>query len=167
MSTTDCSRIALPSTRHNVLPELPLHAQERSERSARPGHAQQSRRACSATRTQPTTIPLLPRCLRLSGQQLLQLPHAAHHTGCSSDPWSPIESPDVATTLKTGRPNACNLCHLDKTLDWTAEHLAKRRKAKVEVPPIPPKHCRLRRLAAQRRCWATRTGRMAWVGSRQ
>ena len=48
-----------------------------------------------------------------------------------------IESPDVATTLKTGRPNACNLCHLDKTLDWTAEHLAKRTgKPKVEVPPI-------------------------------
>ena len=48
-----------------------------------------------------------------------------------------IESPDVETTIKTGRPNACNLCHLDKTLDWTAEHLAKRTgKPKAEVPPI-------------------------------
>ena len=48
-----------------------------------------------------------------------------------------IESPDVATTLQTGRPNACNLCHLDKTLDWTAEHLAKRTgKPKPEVPAI-------------------------------
>ena len=34
-----------------------------------------------------------------------------------------IGSPDVATTLETGRPNACNLCHLDQTIAWTAEHL--------------------------------------------
>ena len=34
-----------------------------------------------------------------------------------------IDSPSVATTVETGRPNACNLCHLDKTLEWTAEHL--------------------------------------------
>ena len=48
-----------------------------------------------------------------------------------------IETPDIETTLKTGRPNACNLCHLDKTLDWTAEHLAKRtKKPKTNVPNI-------------------------------
>jgi Cytochrome c552 len=34
-----------------------------------------------------------------------------------------ISSPSVRTTLDTGRPNACNLCHLDKTLAWTAESL--------------------------------------------
>ena len=34
-----------------------------------------------------------------------------------------IDSPNVATTVSTGRPNACNLCHLDKTLAWTSEHL--------------------------------------------
>ncbi|MBK8979306.1 MAG: C cytochrome precursor [Planctomycetes bacterium] len=34
-----------------------------------------------------------------------------------------IVSPDVATTLATGRPNACNLCHLDRTLGWTADTL--------------------------------------------
>ena len=34
-----------------------------------------------------------------------------------------VDSPSVVTTLKTGRPNACNLCHLDKTLAWTSEHL--------------------------------------------
>jgi hypothetical protein len=34
-----------------------------------------------------------------------------------------ISSPSVATTLKTGRPNACNLCHLDHTLEQTATHL--------------------------------------------
>ncbi len=34
-----------------------------------------------------------------------------------------IDSPTVAASLQTGRPNACNLCHLDKTLSWTAGHL--------------------------------------------
>ena len=35
-----------------------------------------------------------------------------------------IDNPSVETSLKTGRPNACNLCHLDKTLDWTSRRLA-------------------------------------------
>lgn len=35
-----------------------------------------------------------------------------------------ISSPSVRTTLETGRPNACNLCHLDQTLQWTARHLS-------------------------------------------
>jgi hypothetical protein len=34
-----------------------------------------------------------------------------------------ISSPTVQATLQTGRPNACNLCHLDKTLAWSAERL--------------------------------------------
>jgi predicted CXXCH cytochrome family protein len=34
-----------------------------------------------------------------------------------------IDSPRVETSLDAGRPNACNLCHLDRTLAWTAEHL--------------------------------------------
>lgn len=34
-----------------------------------------------------------------------------------------IDSPTVAASLATGRPNACNQCHLDKTLAWSAEHL--------------------------------------------
>jgi hypothetical protein len=34
-----------------------------------------------------------------------------------------ISNPSVAVELATGRPNACNLCHLDQTLAWTAEHL--------------------------------------------
>jgi hypothetical protein len=35
-----------------------------------------------------------------------------------------IDSPSVAATVATGRPNACNACHLDKTLAWAADHLA-------------------------------------------
>jgi hypothetical protein len=34
-----------------------------------------------------------------------------------------ISNPSVKASLETGRPNACNLCHLDKTLAWTAEYL--------------------------------------------
>jgi hypothetical protein len=34
-----------------------------------------------------------------------------------------IDSPSVATSLTTGRPNACNQCHLDETLEWSADHL--------------------------------------------
>lgn len=34
-----------------------------------------------------------------------------------------IASPSVRESVLFGRPNACNLCHLDRTLAWTAEHL--------------------------------------------
>jgi hypothetical protein len=34
-----------------------------------------------------------------------------------------ISSPTVAANVRTGRPNGCNLCHLDKTLKWTSEYL--------------------------------------------
>jgi Cytochrome c552/Cytochrome c554 and c-prime len=36
-----------------------------------------------------------------------------------------ISSPTADATVRTGRPNACNSCHLDKTLAWTAEYLEK------------------------------------------
>lgn len=34
-----------------------------------------------------------------------------------------ITSPDLKSELVVDRPNACNQCHLDKTLKWTADHL--------------------------------------------
>jgi len=34
-----------------------------------------------------------------------------------------IDSPSVRTSLETGRPNACNQCHLDRTHGWAAENL--------------------------------------------
>jgi hypothetical protein len=34
-----------------------------------------------------------------------------------------ISVPSVAETSVVGRPNACNLCHLDKSLGWTATQL--------------------------------------------
>ncbi len=35
-----------------------------------------------------------------------------------------IDIPSVDKDLEVGRPNACNLCHLDQTLQWTADRLA-------------------------------------------
>jgi hypothetical protein len=34
-----------------------------------------------------------------------------------------VSTPSVAESMSAGRPNACNLCHLDKTLGWTGEAL--------------------------------------------
>jgi len=34
-----------------------------------------------------------------------------------------IDSPSVETSVATGRPNACNQCHLNRTLAWTAAYL--------------------------------------------
>ena len=34
-----------------------------------------------------------------------------------------VDNPSAATSHATGRPNACNLCHLDKSLAWTAARL--------------------------------------------
>jgi hypothetical protein len=36
-----------------------------------------------------------------------------------------ISNPTVAASVETGRPNACNQCHLDKTLAWTSDYLEK------------------------------------------
>jgi hypothetical protein len=34
-----------------------------------------------------------------------------------------IDSPSVGATVATGKPNACNLCHLDRTLEWSGRYL--------------------------------------------
>ena len=46
-----------------------------------------------------------------------------------------VSSPSVQhDDLQAGRPNACNLCHLDQTLQWTADHLEEW--WKVEKPAL-------------------------------
>ena len=35
-----------------------------------------------------------------------------------------IDSPRIQASLESGRPNACNLCHLDETLEWTNQYLS-------------------------------------------
>jgi len=36
-----------------------------------------------------------------------------------------VTNPSARESVEAGRPNACNLCHLDRTLAWTAEQLSK------------------------------------------
>ena len=48
-----------------------------------------------------------------------------------------ISSPGVTETLTAQRPNACNLCHLDKTLSWTAGHLEDWYDIKAPALPAP------------------------------
>ena len=43
-----------------------------------------------------------------------------------------ISSPSVKATLQSERPNACNLCHLDQTLEWTTQNLSAWYKTPVE-----------------------------------
>jgi hypothetical protein len=47
-----------------------------------------------------------------------------------------ISSPTVRASVETGRPNACNLCHLDKTLSWTSQHLSDW----YQTPKVPLNH---------------------------
>jgi hypothetical protein len=43
-----------------------------------------------------------------------------------------VSSPSVAESVQSGRPNACNLCHLDRTLSWTAAALSARKGARPD-----------------------------------
>ena len=46
-----------------------------------------------------------------------------------------IFSPTNATMLKAGHPNACNLCHLEKTMQWTVDQLNSWYDSKLEDFP--------------------------------
>ena len=45
-----------------------------------------------------------------------------------------INVPSVTSDLEAGRPNACNLCHLDRSLAWTADALARWTGRGADVP---------------------------------
>ncbi len=45
-----------------------------------------------------------------------------------------VNTPSVEESVAAKRPNACNLCHLDKTLQWTAGHL--QRWYGISPPPL-------------------------------
>lgn len=46
-----------------------------------------------------------------------------------------ITSPNAGVALNTGRPNACNLCHLDRTFAWTVDKL---QEWYGQEPPVGP-----------------------------
>lgn len=52
-----------------------------------------------------------------------------------------VDSPDVATALAVGRPDACSLCHVDRPLAWTAGHLE--RWTGRAQPELPDEHRRV------------------------
>jgi predicted CXXCH cytochrome family protein len=48
-----------------------------------------------------------------------------------------IQVPDLESSLGTGKPNACTLCHLDKSLGWTRDQLARwPNRARVAQPKL-------------------------------
>jgi hypothetical protein len=49
-----------------------------------------------------------------------------------------IDSPTVSASLRSGRPNACNQCHLNETLAWTARYLDQW--YEMPSPRLPPVH---------------------------
>ncbi len=52
-----------------------------------------------------------------------------------------IESPSVAVSVQTGRPNGCNLCHLDRSLGWTERYLT--RWYGVKPTPLSPEQAQV------------------------
>jgi hypothetical protein len=82
-----------------------------------------------------------------------------------------VSSPDAATTLATGRPNACSLCHLDRSLAWTAAELQRGYGTRRPEISDPDRHSLaegalfgLRGDAAQR---ALTAWHMGWAPSRE
>jgi len=52
-----------------------------------------------------------------------------------------IDSPNTTVDLKSGRLNACNLCHLDQSLKWTADRLSEW--YGIEPPKLIEEHSRM------------------------
>lgn len=57
-----------------------------------------------------------------------------------------IDSPSAQNTLQSGRPNACNLCHVDRPLAWSAEWLERWWSV---APPAPERWSREQREVSQ------------------
>jgi hypothetical protein len=80
-----------------------------------------------------------------------------------------VDSPTVQATLATGRPNACNQCHLDKTFAWAAKSLEKH--YGIEPPRLSEQQKTIAAsvlLGAQGRRGPTRAGGLElWMGARQ
>jgi predicted CXXCH cytochrome family protein len=81
-----------------------------------------------------------------------------------------IHSPRIEDSLGTGKPHACNLCHLDKTLAWTQQHLAAWYGS--PVLPLPQERKQfadsvVHLLQADARSRAVYAGAFAWLPAQQ
>ncbi len=105
---------------------LSCHSMHKSDPDDQLGHAMEGNQAClQCHETLGADIPAHTRHAAGSAGSLCYNCHMPHTTyGVLKAIRShQVSSPKVADELATGRPNACNLCHLDKPLSWTARHL--------------------------------------------
>ena len=49
-----------------------------------------------------------------------------------------VDAPSLEASVATGRPHACNLCHLDRSLQWTADYLERWYGKPIEVDLTEP-----------------------------
>lgn len=72
-----------------------------------------------------------------------------------------VDAPTATSSADSGRPLACNLCHLDKSLAWSAEHMGEWYDQDSAIPPQKAPQSidqGLRGDAAQRAVWAWHLG---------
>lgn len=73
-----------------------------------------------------------------------------------------VDSPDVAVWAETGRPLACNLCHLDRSVAWTDAWLRTWRGDPVAIPQDDPSAAAVGVLAAEAGVRALWAWHLAW-----
>ncbi len=107
---------------------LSCHSMHQSEPNDQLAHDRQSNQACIQCHDQFRIESVLAAHTRhLAGSTgsacyNCHMPHTTYGV-LSAIRSHQVSSPTVKDHLATGRPNACNLCHLDKTLAWTSQHL--------------------------------------------
>ena len=117
MSCTSCHRMHKSDSDPRSLEEWANDLLERGmdgDRACTQCHEEQ--RFAAREHTRHTASSAGSRCLNC------HMPHTTYGLLKASRSHA-ITSPNVRETLEASRPNACNLCHLDKTLSWTAGYL--------------------------------------------
>jgi len=100
---------------HAAEPDDQLAADRRSDQACLQCHESFAKNPEAHTHHAPSSVG--SRC------QNCHMPHTVYGLLKSiRSHW--IDSPNAQTTQTTGRSNACNLCHLDKSLGWSADRLA-------------------------------------------
>ncbi len=99
---------------HDGAPDDRLRQGMRGDAACVQCHAQVAAAGSSHTRHPPDSDG--SRCMNC------HLPHTSYGLLKAARSHT-VTSPTVSAELATGRPNACNLCHLDRSLGWSADWL--------------------------------------------
>ena len=99
---------------HNSDPAGQMQADKRDNRACLQCHQEYSTRLEEHTHHSPDSSGSL--CYNC------HMPHTTYAL-FRGIPSHRIVSPQIAASVPSSKPNACNLCHLDQTLQWTASHL--------------------------------------------